>query len=115
MIEIVAPGRLEPLAAERDGRGLFRVASPVTVRLGDHDITVPEGFITDGASIPWWWRWRFDPWGRCGVAAVVHDWFVTRAELPKWQIDWVFYGLLKASGVSDLQAGMMFLAVRTRR
>lgn len=115
MIEIVSDGAMEPLAAERDGRGLFRVTAAMTVRFAGREITVPSGFETDGASIPWWWRWRFDPWGRCAVPAVFHDWLVSRGELPKWQADWLFYGLLKASGVADLQAGLMFLAVRTRR
>jgi hypothetical protein len=37
-------------------------------------ITVPAGYRTDFASIPRWVWPIFPPVGRCGKAAVIHDW-----------------------------------------
>lgn len=115
MISIISRGALVALAAEREGEGEFQVSAAVVVRILAEEISVPAGFVTDGASVPWWARWRFDPWGRAGVPSIVHDWLVTHRDgRPKWLIDWIFFGLLKAEGVPDLAAALMFLAVRTR-
>lgn len=39
-------------------------------------IIVPEDFISDGASVPWFLRWRFSPTGAMFPAAVVHDYLL---------------------------------------
>ena len=49
------------------------------------------------------------------AAALLHDRMLDAAEHPKWVIDWLFMGALRASGVSALEAGIFWLAVRTRR
>ena len=36
-------------------------------------VVVPAGFITDGATIPWFLRWMFSPTGKYFGAAIVHD------------------------------------------
>lgn len=39
-------------------------------------ITVPKGFITDGASIPKSLQWIYDPFGKYIKGAVIHDYFI---------------------------------------
>lgn len=44
---------------------------------GNGHVVVPTGFVTDGASIPWFMRWRFSPTGKGFGAAIVHDYCIT--------------------------------------
>ena len=45
------------------------------------EIIVPEGFKTDGASIPRWFWWIENPFGQALYAAVVHDFeYTTQSE-----------------------------------
>lgn len=37
-------------------------------------VVVPQGFLTDGASVPRVFWGLIPPWGRYGQAAVLHDW-----------------------------------------
>jgi hypothetical protein len=37
-------------------------------------VSVPQGFKTDLASVPWVLRWLFPPAGPWAKAAVLHDW-----------------------------------------
>lgn len=114
LVEIVSRGAVTPLPTESAGRGDFVVADWVRVRFGSYLIEIEPGFTTDGASIPWYGRWWFDPWGRRAIAAIVHDYLIKLRNLPKWQIDMIFYWLLKAEGSPDFEATVMYLAVRTR-
>src|SRR5437764_1311818 len=36
-------------------------------------ITVPAGFVTDFASVPWYARWLISVLGRHSIPAIVHD------------------------------------------
>jgi hypothetical protein len=84
-----------------------------------HAVTIPEGYIFDGATIP---RlvWSvighpFDP--KYIDAAAVHDWYCDRAaELRDYQLrvigDAVFFALLRRAGVSWLKRSSMYLVVR---
>lgn len=36
-------------------------------------VIIPRGYLSDGASIPWFIRWALKPWGTYGQCAVVHD------------------------------------------
>ena len=55
----------------------WRVESPFRYYLGDKYsnswVYVPEGYLTDGASVPRIFWGLIPPWGIYGQAAVVHD------------------------------------------
>ena len=108
---------LEDLPGQfRRKRPLKRLTKPVTVHLGDFLLTTIEaGFVTDGSSQPWLLRWKWGSWGRYTPAAILHDWLLERTTTPKWQADWLFMGALRDSRVSALEAGIFWLAVRTKR
>lgn len=78
-------------------------------------VTVPAGFRTDLASVPWRlvWRKMFRQWGAWTEAAIVHD-FLYRAKpggVTKEQADLVFLDLLEEDGVNLGLRRAMYRAV----
>lgn len=85
-----------------------------------HYVTVPRGFVTDGASVPYLaqlitgWRPWDEPhrWG-----AIVHDWLYCQnggahLQAPKAWADRAFRATLLAAGASTFRAETMYRAVR---
>lgn len=87
------------------------------MKLAGHDLlTIPEGYVSDGLSRQWWMPSKWGRWRqKYARAACLHDYLLTDTDWPKWQVDWLFMGALRACGVSALEAGLFWLAVRTRR
>ena len=89
----------QPLRYERDDGRVF---------------TVPAGFRTDLASVPWWLRSLAPRWQRSLRAGIFHDcgyrwfevWIVARAVL-----DDMFYEQLRADGTNRVHAWAMQQAV----
>lgn len=107
------------------GRAVWRLASAVKVVI-DADrgstslwhaaqVTIPAGFETDGASIPSWARPWLDPWSRIGLAALLHDYLLTRDQVAKWDADLQFLHALRSQGVPAFLATLLYFAVRLRR
>jgi hypothetical protein len=99
------------------GRQVYEVVIPFSFWVDGIEYHVKPGWRTDGASIPWYGRLFFQPWGKNSWAAVLHDYLLGNApELSKAKIDKLFYkALLKRTNA--IHAGIMYLAVRmkTRR
>lgn len=114
IVEIVDRGAVRELPAERRGLGLVEVVAPVVVRVGERLFTIEPGFVSDASSVPWWARWKIDPRGRRAIPGIFHDWLLRERLFTKRAIDWLFMGALHAEGVADLEATLMFLAVRTK-
>lgn len=82
-------------------------------------ITVPQGFVYDGASIPRlaWSLIGLSPFCEILGAATVHDWLyvnsgrVDEGYYPKLEADRIFYDLMRQSGISLLQAKLAYWAV----
>ena len=77
----------------------------------NEEINVPSGFITDGASIPFMFRWIFSPTGRYFGAAIVHDYILVQ----EW--DWPkandqFEKEMKALGIKSWRRFFILNAVR---
>lgn len=75
------------------------------------EIIIPNGFVSDGVSSPWWARWLFPRFGRTLSAAIVHD-YCYGGNTPRKYADLLFYKNLKRLRISKLRAQCMFLAVR---
>lgn len=77
--EFSAPLRIQfdPEASQILGANHWRVTEPFQYRIGSLDskqwVTVPAGYLTDGASVPRALWSLIPPWGAYGQAAVVHD------------------------------------------
>lgn len=77
-------------------------------------ICVPEGFCTDGASVPnTVWR-AFPRWGRWSGAAIVHDFFYRTkpAGITRYRADRVMLELMHADKVRYGDARKVYLAIR---
>lgn len=107
------------------GRTVWRVADDLhvdleidlgggVVELTDY-LTIPAGFETDGASVPWWARPWLDPWSRLGLAAVLHDFMLSLPLVAKWDADLAFLHALRSQGVPAFLATILYFAVRLRR
>lgn len=83
-------------------------------RLGSGNIlTVPKGFITDGASIPQiFWNLGLSPWGDYAKAAVLHDWLYAKQEFTRLETDNVFLEAMLALKVNGFKANLMYKMVR---
>lgn len=118
--------QLNPLLESEGGRGRFRTSQPVPVAISlpaqldgatisVSILTIPAGFITDGASIPRWARPWLDPWGLVALPSILHDYLLTLSAVHKWQADLLFLAALRSQGVPAFQATLMYFAVRTRK
>ena len=62
--------------------------------------TVPKGFVTDGASVPWLLRWLWSPWDETTLRpAVIHD---IRYVLYDYCLDWLKFDCQKQADLSLL-------------
>lgn len=79
-------------------------------------VAVPEGYVTDFASIPGLVQWLIQPFGRHSEAAVVHDWLYTLGTpgdtRGRHLADRTFRRALHLVGVGFVRRWIMYLAVR---
>ena len=81
----------------------------------DHGITVPEGFVTDFASVPRHLWSIYPPTGRYTKAAVLHDFLYSKEShlsLDRKQSDEIFLDGMKALGVKRSVRYPMYWGVR---
>lgn len=108
--------RLEDTGRSRNGRKIMRLRSPLTVKMRAYLLyVIPAGFESDGLSRPFFLGRKWESWGRYSGPALLHDYLLEETALPKWQVDWLFMGALRSCGVSALESGLFWLAVRTKR
>jgi hypothetical protein len=94
-----------------DGQN-WQLLAPLLVAIGDSLIRVPNGFITDFASVP---RipLAFMLFGNIGHrAAVVHDYLYVTAQVSRKQADEILRDLLREEGAGSLRASLMYAGVR---
>lgn len=112
---------LTPLRVEEvdEFAGTWRLLAPLTYDsdvLGD-SVTVPEGFVTDFASVPRVLGLYDLEGGRCNKAAVIHDYLYTAGSaglLPVDRVtaDGVLAEAILASGYGMATATIFYAAVR---
>jgi hypothetical protein len=92
----------------RKAWGLWATTSPAYVR----GILIPEGFVTDGASVPRGLRWLFSRVGAAHqVAALLHDYLYAGQFTTRREADRLYYRVCKDVGVGGVAAGLMFVAL----
>lgn len=74
--------------------------------------TVPCGFVTDYASIPWIIRWRFPKSGPWKWAATVHDYLYQRNGVTRARADDILREGMEAKGVPWRTRQEFWLGVR---
>ncbi|MEN9854974.1 MAG: hypothetical protein RLZZ157_100 [Pseudomonadota bacterium] len=112
--------------AMRGGRPVWRLLEPLEFRLfglnSAYRLTVPAGFETDLASVPWFVRGIIPASGPWQRAAIVHDWLYAtkgtffhehypcrRARLCS---DYAFFVAMQAADVPNVICYLMWKAVR---
>jgi len=73
---------------------------------------IPEGFVTDFASVPKPLTGLIPRSGRHNAAAVLHDWLYVTRPLPRKEADRLFLEAMADSGVTIPHRGLMWAAVR---
>lgn len=89
----------------------WRLSGSLVFYLGDLTFTVPDGTVTDLASVPRLLWVAFPPFGTYTYAAVLHDW-AYQSGLPRHLADGLFLTAMKASGTHLFTRSAMYLAVR---
>ena len=112
MSSFTSPLIVSPMA---DGRK-WRLERPFTFHIGSqyslNYIQVPKHFVTDFASIPWFF-WTFLPyWGKYGKAAVIHDYIYQTHCRTREEADDIFYEAMLVSGTKHWKAMVMYASVR---
>lgn len=103
----------KPLIVERVG-DKWKLHTPFEYRLGNSDevVRVPEGFVTDFASIPQAFWSILPPHGPYAAAAVVHDYLYKYHKYTRKRSDQIFLEGMKVLGVNWFVRGIMYNAVR---
>lgn len=116
-----------PYATKALGKQLWVVKKTFSYYLDNEQnrrVVVPEGYLTDGASVPRPFWSIVPPWGDYGQAAVMHDWLceylrVWDTREGRWikitrdECDSIFNEAMKTLGVSDRLRKVMYGAVVT--
>lgn len=101
-----------PLSVTFVARGRVALALPLVWRTSTEVVTVPAGFVSDGATIPApAWPLVGHPYsGSLLRAAVLHDYDLTT--IPPVAAHRRFYRALRASGVGRFRAALLYVSVR---
>ena len=99
------------------GRPLYTLTSDLKYVFGDMTspvavIVVPDGFITDFASIPWPFDLLFKPNGPWAPAAALHDFLLTNDSISLIALDALFYEAELVLKVNAVIARLFYWSVR---
>jgi hypothetical protein len=102
------------LQALQDGRTFTTLSDISFVDSRGATWTVPKGAHVDATSIPTVaWSAIGSPFeGKFKIAAVFHDYFATQRTHSHQDVNRMFYEALIASGVDQLQAKVLYVAVQ---
>ncbi|EKH4088143.1 DUF1353 domain-containing protein [Escherichia coli] len=110
MSKFTTPAVLEMLDDYR-----WRLVEPFEFWLRDNPddvIYVPEGYVTDLASVPRLLWALFPPHGRYAKAAIIHDWLYDNGLRTKVEADRIFLDAMTVLGVPRWRRRLMYFAVR---
>ena len=122
VVTLMAAGAVQP-------RSLWVLAEDWTASVNGHQVTIPEGFVFDLASIPrfLWWVPGLAPFELAVNGPLVHDWLYRSGGRPapgttdpapvtpfsRAQVDGWFRDLMATAGVPRIRRTLAWLAVRT--
>ncbi len=106
----------DPLILLNIDGNLWKTEREFSYHVGSEDsadiITVPKGFLTDLASVPWPTSMLIPKSGKFNQAAVLHDYLYTIQTRPRSECDKIFLESMKNLGVNWFLRGIMYRAVR---
>jgi hypothetical protein len=109
-VRISKPPIVQPFARA----GYFKLVRPLTVLVGEgaDSLVVPEGFVTDFASIPRRFQGFISKLGPHLCPAIVHDYLYWEQACTRSESDAIFLEMMKDLGVPWLTRHFMHFAVR---
>jgi len=91
----------------------WQLVEPIIYQYHNVIITALPGFVTDFASIPAWYKWRFDPQDKDYAApAVIHDILYASEFMPREVNDDVFNQAMMDNDTGDWTRGVLHKTVR---
>lgn len=94
----------------------------------DKYVDVPTGFLTDGASVPFFLQWLIPPLGEYSQACTLHDWLCehyeitqvingvpTQVRIDRKEIDRIFYEAMRVLEVSAWRRNVIQVGVDAYR
>lgn len=104
------------LVVRRTSDQQWEVVEPLVYRGRRDTFVVPDGFVTDFASVPRVLVWLVPRFGRYTPAAVLHDWLVTAGlttrVVSSRDADGLFRRVLRELGVPPVRRWLMWCGVR---
>ena len=103
-----------PLQTERMPKGRRFLLRGIEVYVeGFGVVSVPEGYVTDYSSIPFWARWVVR-WSRVDIAGVVHDYLYETRCVPRSKADMIWRIVARAGAhrANWIQAWVCWLGLR---
>ena len=104
-------GDFWPTGETVDGRARWCVTTSFTYSDGTFTVTVPDGFVFDGPSVPFWSAPFLDI-GLLFLPAALHDFLYDATGLSKAECDKRFYQAMRIVGVGNPQAKIVYWAVK---
>lgn len=112
-----SPLLLEDLGTNEHGRAQYRLRSALLFStewrstLGLR-VCVPDGFVTDFASVPRLFWPIFPPSGKWNRAAIIHDYLCDSKTCSRFLADAIFRECMRELGVPRWRRVLMYYAVR---
>lgn len=100
------------LTWHRPKRFWHRVEYTLTADVYIASHKVPQGFRTDGATIPFFLRWAFSPMGPWAPAAWLHDYLLSKDAYTREMAAKVFYRAMGELGIPQPIRKGFYLGVR---
>lgn len=105
-----------PLLVRRVDPTTWELVAPLSYQGRVDHWTIPAGYRTDFATVPWFVQWFIPRTGTWTLAATLHDWLITDG-IPAGLItsrntDGVFRRVLREEGVDRVRRWCMWAAVR---
>lgn len=105
-----------PLLVRRVDPTTWELVAPLSYQGRVDHWTIPSGYRTDFATVPWFAQWVIPRTGVWTLAAVLHDWLLTdgipAGFVTSRQADGVFRRVLREEGTDQVRRWCMWAAVR---
>lgn len=105
-----------PLLVRRVDPATWELVAPLSYQGRVDHWTIPSGYRTDFATVPWFVQWLIPRTGTWTLAAVLHDWLITdgipAGLVTSRQTDGVFRRVLREESVDPVRRWLMWAAVR---
>lgn len=106
---------LSELITKQYNKNKRKLVKDYVYEVNGYKITVPKGFVTDGASVPDVLKPIYNPFGKYFPAAIVHDYLYSEYNdtgINRTLADKIFNFIMKELKISRLTRRKFYIAVR---